>query len=123
MKNRIKITNVINTERKILKLKKDVLSAALLLYELGRPDWFISHYANTKLNFLNSFIELKAPFNNDISSKNLIYTRKSSLSFNIDLFDIFVTDYYNYTNADTKKIIENSPLKPFNASVQKDFVN
>lgn len=109
----IKIENIINTEEKINKLKDDILKVALYLYENGRPDWYILQYANAKLGFLNDFVELKDPYNNDLSSETLTYTGKSSLQFNIDFIDVFVTDYYKSTDRNSEILIENSPLKPY----------
>lgn len=113
MTKTIKIENVIDSEEKILKLKQDILKAALYLYETGRPDWYIAQFANTKLDFLNGFIELENPYNNDLSCDSLVYAGKSSLLFNIDLFDIFVTDYYKSTCNESEILIENSPLRPY----------
>lgn len=117
MYTKTKIGKVINSKEKLIKVINDILKTALFLYENGRPDWFISQYINSKLDFLNNFIELKYPYNSILKDKNLIYTGKSTMFFNIDFFDIFVTDFYKNNIDET--LIEHSPLKPYTRA----FVN
>lgn len=88
----------------------------MFLHENGRPDWFVTQFINKKLEFLNNFIELQKPYNNDLSNDKLEFTHKSTLKFNFDYFDIFVTDYYKKTDENKEIIVENSPLNPYSGN-------